>query len=78
MKRDLFTRFWLRIKVLRFGKYYARFRCPSAVTSFELKRNFTPPSLSLSLFLWSERRLKRKNSGKQREREREREKAEAV
>lgn len=78
MKRDLFTRFWLRIKVPRFGKYYARFRCPSAVTSFELKRNFTPPSLSLSLSFsglnddWNERIVE------SREKEKEREKAEAV
>lgn len=39
-RNDLFTRSWPRIKEPRSEKYYARFRCPSAVTSFELKRNF--------------------------------------
>ena len=42
-------------------KYYTRFRCPSPVTTFELKRNFT-----------LEKKEERERENKERERERER------
>ena len=44
-------------------KYYTRFRCPSPVTTFELKRNFT-----------LEKKEERERENKEREREREKEK----